>query len=340
VPTISREVHLRNRPTGMPTPDDFTIVENELPDPGPGEVLVRNIAMSVDPYMRGRMNDVESYSPPWQLNQVMEGSVVGEVIASGTAQVPVGTLVSHQQSWREFALLPERQARRIEPLGNGLPLSVYLGALGGPGLTAWVGLLEIAKFEPGETVFVSGAAGAVGSLVGQFAQLKGAARVIGSAGSPQKVAWLKELGFDAAFDYHDGPVSELLPKAAPDGIDVYFDNVGGEHLEASLTALKPFGRAALCGAISTYNFTQPAPGPNNLSQAVGKQLILQGFIVSSYGHLWKQMIPQVKQWLESGEVQARETVVEGLDQAADALLGLFSGANTGKMVVRLAPDPE
>ncbi|MBV9822156.1 MAG: NADP-dependent oxidoreductase [Actinobacteria bacterium] len=339
VATSSREIRLAARPRGEPVESDFQLVETEVADPGPGQVLVRNLAMSVDPYMRGRMDDVPSYAPPWQLGQAADGGAVGEVVASQAPELPVGSRVLHSCGWRDYALLPARQAERVEPV-PGLSSTAYLGVLGMPGLTAYAGLFEVAAFRPGDAVFVSGAAGAVGSLVGQFARLRGASRVIGSAGSAGKLRFLtEELGFDAAFDYHEGPVREQLRRAAPDGIDVYFDNVGGEHLEAALDCLKLHGRAALCGAISLYNSTERPVGPANLALAIGKRLTLRGFLVSDHGHLRQEFRSAVADWVTSGQLVVRETVVDGLEQAVPAFIGMLRGANTGKMVVRLAADP-
>ena len=335
----SREIQLAARPRGEPVESDFRMVTTEVPDPGPGQVLVRNLVMSVDPYMRGRMNDARSYVPPWQLDQPADGGAVGEVVASEANELPVGSLVLHGLGWREYALLPARHAEPVR-LVAGLPSSSYLGVLGMPGLTAYVGLFEVAGFKAGESVFVSGAAGAVGSLVGQFARLRGAARVVGSAGSPEKLRFLtEELRFDAAFDYHDGPVRDLLRHAAPDGIDVYFDNVAGEHLEAAIDCLAVHGRVALCGAISLYNSTDRPVGPANLALAIVKRLTLRGFLVGDHGQLRSEFREAVTGWLTSGELVVRETVVDGLDQAVPAFIGMLQGANIGKMVVRLAPDP-
>ncbi len=337
--TRSSEIHLVARPCGEPVESDFRMVSTEVADPGPGEVLVRNVVMSVDPYMRGRMNDRPSYAPPWQLGQPAFGGAVGEVVASQVPELPEGCLVLHGLGWREYALVPAREAERVE-LVAGLSSSSYLGVLGMPGLTAYAGLFEVAGFQAGESVFVSGAAGAVGSLVGQFARLRGASRVIGSAGSAAKVRFLlDELGFDAAFDYHDGPVRALLRQAAPDGIQLYFDNVAGEHLEAALASLSLHGKVALCGAISLYNHTGKPVGPANLALAIGKRLTLRGFLVNDHAHLRPEFRQVVTGWLTSGQLVAAETVVEGLDQAVPAFIGLLRGANTGKMVVRLAPDP-
>jgi NADPH-dependent curcumin reductase CurA len=333
--TMSREIQLAARPQGAPVDSNFATVERELGQPGDGEVLVRNLFLSVDPYMRGRMNDVKSYTPPFALNETMTGGAVGEVLASGADGLNVGDLVLHDQGWRTHALLPARVARKVDAM-DGVSPSAYLGILGMPGLTAYAGLLDVAAFKAGDVVFVSGAAGAVGSAVGQIAKLKGAARVIGSAGSADKVAHLIEkLGFDAAFNYKDGPVTSLLREAAPDGIDVYFDNVGGNHLEAALFSFNTFGRAALCGAISQYNATEAPRAPRNLALAIGKQLTLKGFIVGTYSHLFPQFVQEVGGWIASGQLHYDETVVDGIENMPAAFMGMLTGQNTGKMVVRL-----
>jgi NADPH-dependent curcumin reductase CurA len=285
------------------------------------------------------MNEGPSYAPRWELGETMQGGTVGQVVASRAGSVPEGALVLHGAGWRDLAVLDAAAVSVVQQL-PGLPLSLYLGALGMPGLTAWVGLFRMAEFRAGDTVFVSGAAGAVGSLVGQFARVSGASAVIGSAGTPEKVRWLtEELGFTAAFSYHDGPVGASLADAAPGGIDVFFDNVGGEHLEAAIGAFREHGRAALCGAISAYNATEPPPGPRNMFLIVGRRLSLRGFIVSDHGDLRAEFLEKASGLLRSGEVVARETVVEGLDNAVTAFRDLLRGGNTGKMVVRLAPDP-
>jgi NADPH-dependent curcumin reductase CurA len=331
--TASREIQLAARPQGEPKPSDFRLAEVQVPDPGPGELLVRNRWMSVDPYMRGRMNDVKSYVPPFALDAPLDGGAVGEVVAAGDERFSEGQMVVHQLGWREFAVVPAEQARPVD--ADLAPASAYLGVLGMPGLTAYVGLLDIAQLRDGETVFVSAAAGAVGSVAGQVAKLHGCPTV-GSAGSEEKVAFLKEeLGFDAAFNYRDGDVRKLLNQAAPDGIDVYFDNVGGEHLEAALFALRQQGRVAMCGAISVYNATSPEPGPRNLTMAVGKRLTLRGFIVSDHFDRFPDFAREVGGALAEGKIRYRETVVEGIERAPDAFIGLLRGQNTGKMVVRL-----
>jgi NADPH-dependent curcumin reductase CurA len=332
--TPSREIRLAARPHGEPKPTDFELAEVQLPDPADGQVLVRNTYMSVDPYMRGRMSDAKSYVPPFALGEAMGGGAVGEVVESRAGGLVPGDVVVHQLGWREHAVLGAGDVRKVE--AGGLPESAFLGVLGMPGLTAYVGLLDIAGLKDGDVVFVSGAAGAVGSLAGQIAKLRGH-RVIGSAGSAEKVAHLRDdLGFDAAFNYKDGPVTELLAAAAPDGIDVYFDNVGGDHLAAAIDAFNPHGRVALCGSISGYNDASARPGPSNLHLAVGKRLTLRGFIVVDHGARMKDFISEIAPAVREGRLQFRETVVDGgLDAAPQAFIDLLRGANTGKMVVKL-----
>ncbi|MGB0101217.1 MAG: NADP-dependent oxidoreductase [Nocardioides sp.] len=329
--TTSRAVHLVSRPQGWPTPENFRTVETPLEDPRPGEVLVRNTFLSVDPYMRGRMNDVKSYVPPFALDAPMDGGAVGEVIASGSDDVAVGDTVLHQAGWRTHAVLPASQVRPIDV--SKVSASAYLGALGMPGLTAYVGLTRIAEIREGDTVFVSGAAGAVGSAVGQMAKLLGAGTVIGSAGSPEKVEWLSELGFDVALNYKDEPIHRQLRGQSP--VDVYFDNVGGDHLEAAIGAMADHGRIAACGAIAGYNEATPPPGPRNMMMFISKRLTLRGFIVSDHGDLAPEFYRRAADWVASGGLTWRETVVDGIDNAVSAFLGLHDGANTGKMLVRL-----
>ncbi|WP_144125208.1 NADP-dependent oxidoreductase [Catellatospora sichuanensis] len=329
--TVGREIQLASRPVGVPTPDNFRLVEVAVPEPAEGQVKVRNLVMSVDPYMRGRMNDAKSYVPPFAVDAVLDGGAVGEVVESRSPDLKAGDLVLHGYGWRDWVVEDARRFRRLDPVA---PPSAFLGVLGMPGLTAYVGLLDIAAMKPGDTVFVSGAAGAVGSLVGQLARLKGAARVIGSAGSAAKVAHLTgDLGFDAAFNYRDGDVSKLLKQAAPEGVDVYFDNVGGDHLTAAIARARPFARFALCGAISAYN--EPVPGPDNMALLIGKRITMRGFIVTDHNDRMADLIREVGAWYAAGEIKAEETVVEGLENAPEAFLGLLRGANTGKMVVKL-----
>jgi len=331
-PTTSREVRLASRPTGWPTADNFAIAEAALPELQPGEILVRNTVMSVDPYMRGRMDDRPSYVPPFQVGEALDGGAVGEVIASAADDLPTGTTVLHGFGWREYAVLPSRRAQPIDT--SVVPASAYLGALGMPGFTTYVGLTEVAAMKEGDAVFVSGAAGAVGSLVGQLAKRRGASRVIGSAGSAEKVRHLiDDLGFDAAFNYKDGSVAKQLRQHAPDGIDVYFDNVGAEHLEAAIGALNTHGRVAVCGMISQYNATEPTPAPRNLALVITKRLTIRGFIVSDHNALQPAFRRDVAPLLDS--LVTEETIVDGgVDAAPQAFLDLMRGANTGKMLVR------
>ncbi len=334
--TTSRAWHLVHRPHGELADDDVALVTSELPEPGAGEVLVRNTWLSVDPYMRGRMNDARSYVAPFALDAPMDGGAVGvvEQVGEGVTAVAIGDTVLHGLGWREAAVLPAERVQRVDP-AIASPQS-YLGVMGMPGLTAYAGLLEVAALQPGETVFVSAAAGAVGSLVGQIARLKGASQVIGSAGGPEKTRWLTdELGFSTALDYKAAPIRRQLREAAPEGIDVYFDNVGGDHLEAAIGALRVHGRAALCGAVSAYNATEPPPGPRNLARLVQNRLTLRGFLVGDHGHLREQFAREMAAWLRDGEVVWRETISEGIESTPQAFRSLLTGGNTGKMLVHL-----
>ena len=333
IPTTTRQIVLASRPTGAPTSENFRLETADLPELAEGEVLVRTTVMSVDPYMRGRMNDVKSYIAPFEVDAPLDGGAVGEVIASRSEDVAVGQHVLHGSGWREHAVLPASSVTVVDT--DIAPASTYLGVLGLTGLTAYVGLTAVAEMREGDTVFVSGAAGAVGQAAGQIAQALGASRVVGSAGSPDKVARALELGYDAAFNYKDGPVAEGLRSVAPDGIDVYFDNVGGEHLEAALGRLSRFGRVAMCGAISQYNETEPPAGPRNLALAIGKGLTLRGFIVGQYPDLAAEYRERAAGWLAEGRLTADETFRDGLDGAPQAFMDLLEGANTGKMLVRL-----
>ncbi|MFI5832920.1 NADP-dependent oxidoreductase [Micromonospora sp. NPDC051300] len=331
--SVNREIHLASRPEGWPTADNFRLVTTEVPTPGPGQLVVRNQFMSVDPYMRGRMNDVKSYMPPFALDAPLDGGAIGEVVAGEAEGVKPGDVVLHSLGWREYALVDARGVRKVDP--GIAPVSAYLSVLGMTGLTAYAGLLDVAAMKAGETVFVSGAAGAVGSMVGQIAKLRGAGRVIGSAGSPAKVERLLALGFDAAFDYHEGPVHQQLKAAAPDGVDVYFDNVGSDHLEAAIGAMNLHGRAAICGMIAQYNSAEPPAAPRNLALVIGKRLTLRGFLVGDHGHLRDQFVQEMAGWLREGRLSYDETVVDGIEQAPEAFLGLMRGENLGKMLVRL-----
>ncbi|MCO1577143.1 NADP-dependent oxidoreductase [Crossiella sp. SN42] len=330
----SREFHLTARPTGEPGLEHFALAEVELPDPGPGQLLVRNTWLSVDPYMRGRMNAGESYIEAFPVGGPLEGHGIGEVVASGAPEFPVGATVVHFAGWREHSLLDaaDPTVSLIDPALA--PPQAWLGALGTTGLSAYAAVKEVAPVREGDVVWVSAAAGAVGSLAGQLARKLGAAKVIGSAGGPAKTAKLvRDFGFDAALDYRAGDLPGQLAAAAPDGIDVYLDNVGGDHLQAAIGAIRQHGRIAMVGMISGYN--RPVPGPDNLFTAASREATLRGMLVTSHFHLFPEWIEQAAGWLADGSLHTAETVVEGLENTPAAFLGVLRGENTGKMLVRL-----
>ena len=322
----------------MPQASDFELAQVPIREPKAGEVLVRNIYMSVDPYMRGRMVERKSYVPPFQLGRPLTGGCVGQVVQSKSDVFPVGAYVLSMLGWREYYVTDGSGLTKIDP--NLAPLQAYLGVIGMPGLTAYVGLLDIGQPKPGETVFVSAASGAVGSLVCQIAKLKGC-RVVGSAGSDEKVAWLlNEAGIDAAFNYKK--VEDLkaeLGVLCPNGIDVYFENVGGEHLEAALAHMNRYGRVVVCGMISQYNATEAVPGPSNLGVTITQRLMIKGFIVSDHTDRLPEFYADLGRWIAEGNVKWKETIVEGIESAPQAFIGLFKGENLGKMLVRIGPDP-
>ncbi len=328
----AQEWRLVRRPQGWPVPDDVELVDVPVPEPGPGTVLVRNTFLSVDPYMRGRMNAAKSYAAPYELGAAMYGGAVGEVVASDDPRFPAGTAVRHLQGWRTHAVCRPRELEVVD--AQAAPLSAYLGALGMPGLTAWVGLFDIAEARPGETVWISAAAGAVGSVAGQLAKAAGC-RVVGTAGGLDKARYLvDELGFDAGLDHRAGDLEGQLRAAAPEGVDVYFENVGGDSLRAALSVLNPFGRIAACGMVSAYNEAQP--GPDNLFQIVGKKLAVRGFIVSDHGARRPVFERHAAALLREGRFVLAETVVQGIERTFDAFLQVLgSGTHLGKLVVRL-----
>ncbi|MGO1317209.1 MAG: NADP-dependent oxidoreductase [Cellulomonadaceae bacterium] len=335
-PAVSTQVQLAARPQGWPTPDDFRTVRVTLGDLAPGQVRVANEFVSVDPYMRGRMNDTRSYTAPYAIGQTITGGAIGRVTESASDKLAVGDVVLHQHGWSDV-VQDDAATFRVVPELPGAPLSLYLGILGMTGLTAYVGLTAVAGLAPGDTVFVSGAAGAVGTAVGQFARLLGAGRVVGSAGSAEKARLLTEkYGFDAALDYKDAPVREQLPALVPGGVDVYFDNVGGDHLEAALDVMNDGGRLALCGAISAYNAGRRLPGPDNMANIITRGLTLKGFTVGGYLALAPEFNARVAEWFAAGEIAYDETVVDGIEHTVDAFVDMMRGANTGKMVVRIA----
>jgi len=328
----SREIRLKSRPVGLPQAANFELASVDVPDPGPDEVLVRNLWMSVDPYMRGRMYDRPSYVPPFELGKALQGGAVGKVVASNHDGFAPGELVESMFGWREAYVAAGAALNKLP--ANGAPPQAFLGVLGMPGLTAYAGFHRIGAPKPGDVVFVSGAAGAVGSAVCQIAKLRECA-VVASAGSDAKLVWLKSLGVDAAVNYKSGDLLANVRAAAPKGIDIYFDNVGGEHLEVALEVARPFARFVECGMISIYNADKPQPGPRNMAYIVGKRIKMQGFIVSDFMDMREQFYADMSQWLREGRIQAQETVENGIENAPKAFLALFSGANTGKMLVKL-----
>ncbi|MEG9861956.1 MAG: NADP-dependent oxidoreductase [Parvularculales bacterium] len=335
---ISKEIHLASRPNGMPKLSDFTLAENSLSQPEAGEFLVRNIWMSVDPYMRGRMMDRESYVPPFQIGHVLEGGSIGQVVASSHDDYAVGDYVSGMMGWREYFISNGDMMSKVDP--SIAPIETFLGTLGMPGLTAYAGLLRVGALKDGENVFVSAASGAVGSVVCQIAKAKGC-HVAGTAGSDEKCAWLeKEAGIDAAINYKTcGDLDSAIRRASPKGIDVCFENVGGAHLQAALNNMRMRGRIALCGMIDQYNNTAPEPGPNNLILAVGMSLKMEGFIVTNHIDMMSDFHRDMGQWITEGKIKWRQTVDEGIEKAPEAFLKLFTGDNFGKMLVKVGPDP-
>ena len=329
---MNREIRLASRPKGIPNTGNFTLARVELQPLQDQQVLVRNLYMSVDPYMRGRMNEGKSYVPAFELGKPLDGAAVGEVIESRSKEFKPGDAVASNFGWREYFIASPNE---LHPVSREIqPLSVYLGTLGMTGMTAWVGL-NLVEVKAGDVVFISGAAGAVGSVAGQLAKLRGC-RVIGSAGSAEKVGFLREeCGFDIAFNYKVGSVLDQLNLEVPDGIDVYFDNVGGETLEAALSALRVHGRIIACGGISGYNEEKPRPGPSNLFNMITKRLTMKGLIVRDWLDRRAEFEKEVGAYFKAGKVKHKETVVKGIDQAVGAFIGLFQGKNVGKMVVKL-----
>ena len=328
---MARAWHLKSRPTGMPTDDNFALKDIDLPPLGVGMVRVRNQYLSVDPYMRGRMNDVKSYVPPFQIDQPMEGGAVGDVVESKADGISPGDTVLHMAGWRDEAVLPAQAVTKLPDLG--VPPQAFLGNLGLTGGTAYFGLLETAQAKAGDIVFVSAAAGAVGSAVVQIAKAKGMT-VIGSAGGADKCEFVKSLGADAVVDYKAQPVLKGLAAAAPDGIDVYFDNVGGDHLDAAFALARKDARFALCGMIEGYNAAEPMCF-RFIMRVIAMRIRVQGFIYTDYLPRMGEFHRDMGGWIASGQVKARDTVVDGLEKTPDAFLGLFTGQNTGKMLVKI-----
>lgn len=328
---MARAWHLMSRPQGLPTLENFELKETKLPPLGDGQVHVRNHWLSVDPYMRGRMNDVKSYVPPFQLGEPMDGGAVGEIVESKAQGFAIGDLVQHMAGWRDEAILPARAVQKLPDLGA--PLEHFLGVLGVTGATAYFGLLDAASAKEGDIVFVSAAAGAVGSVVVQIAKARGMT-VIGSAGGPDKCEFVRSLGADQVIDYKAGPVLKSLTATAPAGIDVYFDNVGGDHLDAAFALARQNARFAICGMIEGYNSATPASF-RFIQRIIAARITIRGFLVLDYFPRLAEFYGEMGPWVASGVVKSRETVVEGLEQTPEAFLGLFRGENIGKMLVRL-----
>ncbi|MFF2367878.1 NADP-dependent oxidoreductase [Streptomyces sp. NPDC058122] len=324
-------VHQTARPYGFPTSEHFAFVESALPEPTVGSALVENLYWSVDPYHREMMDDVPG---GFALDAPLEGRTLGRVVASRTPRLNEGEIVFHRKGWRTHATVTPEEIRRL-PRFDKVPLTTYLSTLGGTGLTAYVGLTRIARLQEGEDLFVSAAAGGVGTATGRFARLLGAGRLVGSAGSAAKADHLtREVGYDAVFDYHDGPAADLLAKAAPDGIDVFVDNVGGEQLAAAVGALREFGRVVRVGTVSQYN-TPGAPSPHfDYADIVEKSLRMEGFLVSNYRDLQEELYEFAVPHLQSGRLAPDQTVVDGFEHIVDAFLGMLRGENTGKIIVR------
>ena len=335
MPAINRQITLASRPAGMPKVSDFHLVESPMPKAGPGEALVYGLYLSVDPYVRARIGASGGYARPVEPGEVMVGSVAGEVIESLDPRLAPGDFVEGMLGWQEYAVAPAKSLRKINP---GLaPVSAALSVLGMPGLTAYFGLLDICRPQPGETVLISGAAGAVGSLVGQIARIK-RCRAIGIAGSKEKVRFLtRDLGFEGAFNYKDSPDYDArIRELCPNGIDIYFDNVGGAITDAAVARLGVRGRVAVCGQISQYNSDEPEMGPRWLGQLIVKQAKVEGFLVKQFAGRFEEGYRQLAAWLHDGKIQYREDVVTGLENAPRAFIGMLQGQNIGKQLVKLA----
>lgn len=331
----AREIQLKSRPQGMPTTEHFALTTVSIPEPKAGEVLVKNLWMSVDPYMRGRMVDRKSYVPPFALNEALSGGAIGEVVESSHPDFPVGTQVSSMNGWREYFTSTGADLQALPK--TAIPAQAFLGVLGMPGMTAYTGLTKIGELKAGDRVFVSAASGAVGEIVCQIAKLKGC-YVAGSVGSDEKARYLTEtLGVDAVVNYKTTEnLTQSISEACPNGIDVYFENVGGAHLEAVLNVMNEYGRIAVCGMIDQYNATTPNAGPSNLALLIIKKLKMQGFIIFDHWADYPAFVVQMSAWIQSGQIRWQETVYEGIEQAPEAFIGLFEGKNTGKMLVKLA----
>jgi len=341
MPNTNRQILLASRPVGEPKPSDFKLVEAQTQPPGAGQVLCRTVYLSLDPYMRGRMNAGKSYAKPVEIGSVMEGGTVGQVLESQHPEFSAGEIVFGSGGWQEYFTLPGTALRKVDPKWG--PISTAVGVLGMPGVTAYTGLLNIGKPQAGETVVVAAASGAVGSVVGQIAKIKGA-RAVGVAGSPEKCKFVtNELGFDACLNHHDADFPEQLGAACPDGIDVYFENVGGKVFETVLPLLSNFARIPVCGMIAHYNATELPPGPNLmpviLRNILTKRLTMRGFIVWDFAKQEAEALTTMAGWIQEKKLKFREDIVEGLETAPEVFIGLLKGANFGKLVVRISDDP-
>ncbi len=328
----NKRVVLASRPSGWVAEQNFRIENVPVPKPKDGEVLVKNLWLSLDPYMRGRMNDAKSYAAKQELDEVMVGQTVGEVLESKNEKYKKGDHVLTQLGWQQYGVSDAKGLNKID--ASRVPMQAYLGVLGMPGVTAWVGLLDLCQPKAGETVVVSAASGAVGSVVGQIARIKGC-RAVGIAGGSTKCGYVtKELGFDACVDYKAGRLNDDLKAAAPNGVDCYFENVGGEILDAVLRRMNPFSRIAVCGLISQYNVTEPY-GVKTFASILTNRIKVQGFIVSDRMELWAKALPELAGWVAAGKIKYRETVTDGLDNAPKAFIGLLKGENFGKQLVKI-----
>ena len=338
MPWVNRQITLAAIPAGMPKESDFRLVEHPIPEPGAGEALVRTLFLSVDPYMRGRISGRPSYARPVQPGEVMVGGVVGEVVQSNDPRIGQGDIVEGMLGWQDYAVAPAKSLRKVDP--NIAPISTALYVLGMPGLTAYFGLLEVARPQPGETVVVSGAAGAVGSLVGQIAKIK-RCRAIGIAGTNEKIHYItRDLGFDGGFNYHETEDhGARLKELCPNGIDVYFDNVGGAITDAVMKQINTRARIAVCGQIAQYNMAKPEPGLRNFIYLLSKQIRAEGFLVFQFMDRYPEGIAQMSKWISEGKLKYREQIVEGFEKTPAAFIGMLRGDNTGKMLVKVA-SPE
>jgi NADPH-dependent curcumin reductase CurA len=338
---VNRRIVLAERPRGRPGPENFRLEEVPVPEPGPGQLLSRTIYLSLDPYMRGRMNDAPSYTPPVAIDQVMTGGTVGQVVKSNIEGIAPGAFVTGNGGWQDFFVFKAGEVRKVDPAQA--PISTALGVLGMPGMTAYTGLHEIGRPQAGETLVVAAASGAVGAVVGQIAKIRGC-RVVGIAGSRAKCDYVvNDLGFDACLDHRAENLADALAKACPNGIDVYWENVGGQVFEAVLPLLNRFARIPVCGLIAWYNATEPPPGPDRtpllFRSILTKRLTIRGFIVWDFNALEEQFRREVGQWVREGRLRYREDVRDGLEQAPQAFMGLLEGGNFGKLLIRVAPDP-